>query len=83
MSVAEKLIELLIDQKQVWFFSDLTATHSGTGQAVWIGNIPVINTDTWPVSSSFTLRDKFKIWKALKIAKRNAVLRKLNGDLLT
>ncbi len=73
-----RLVELLQDPTEEWLFNGITATHKRSGVSVWLANIPVVDTDTYPVSMHLSLADKWKLWKASKVARQNYLLRKLN-----
>ena len=76
-AVVLRLVELLTDPNQEWAFNEYTARHVPTGSQIWITNMPVLDTNTYPVPTALRLRDKWRIWQAVKVAKSNWMLRKL------
>lgn len=75
----QKLISLLEDPNEEWCFADCYITHSSTGVSVWVANMPVLNTNTFPVAMPIGLLDKWRLWKAVKVAKLNALEKKLKA----
>lgn len=74
-----RLIDLLTDPTQEWRFGEHTATHP-SGMELWIANMPILDLNTYPVKSSFTLWDKYRIWKAMKTARNYWALRVLSQN---
>jgi hypothetical protein len=78
-SPTARLVALLKDPAEVWTFGDHTAQNAKRGIALWTSNMPVLDTNTYPVPMSMGLLDKWKVWRALKTARNNFWLRKLNA----
>jgi hypothetical protein len=57
---------------------DCTLTNPRNNVAIWIANVPIFQTGIYkPLSISLSLWQKYKLYKAVQIAKNNQLLREL------
>lgn len=79
-SIVDRLIEVIEDPNEVWS-SDWHCITNGKIR-IWIANIPILDTNTYPERLAIGLYDKWRIWKALQTARANSVARLLNNNAI-
>ena len=77
MSGFEKLLRALQDPRDEWVFDEYTCRHVQSNVHLWVANIPVLNIDTWPISTGFSIIERYKLSRALKVCRRNQLAKKL------
>jgi len=75
-----ELSRLLVDPNEKWRVDAYTITHANSGVCLWIAN-GVLSVDTRP-GVGFRLREKFSLWRKVKIAIANIELAKLTPKQL-
>ena len=78
MSPVEMLIKSLQDPDEEWLFDCYTATHRAKNVSIWIANVPMLSLETYPVAIGMSLMEKLKVYRAMKTARRNWLIRKLS-----
>ena len=73
----DRVIDLLNDPSEVWVLGSFTLQHKRSGLEIWMRNMPVIDTNTYPARLDIGLLDKWRLWKAAIAAKENLILRLL------
>jgi hypothetical protein len=77
-----RLINLLEDPAEEWKHGDCVFANLKRDIQIWTANIPVLDTNTYPVPMSIGLLDKWRLWRAVRTARNNYWhnywLRKLN-----
>ena len=73
----DRVIDMLNDPSEVWILDHYTLSHARTGLEIWVSNMPVLNTNTYPNALNIGLLDKWRLWKAANAAKENSILRML------
>jgi len=77
--VIPRLVAMLKDPAEEWTFDEYTAMNKKRLIEIWIANVPVLNTNTYPCAMPMNLLDKWRIWRATKVARNNYWLRKINA----
>lgn len=74
---APRLVALLEDPSEEWLFDGHVAENKKYGIEVWVANAPILRTEMYPVPLGLGLLDKWRVWRALKVARANYWMRKL------
>lgn len=77
--VVGRIVELLKDPSEVWTDTGYTIRHQRTGLQIWVTNCPILDTNTYPAGMHIGLVGKWRLWKAIKVARRNSILRILDA----
>lgn len=73
----DRMIDLLNDPSEVWVLGSFTLQHKRSGLEIWMKNMPVLDTNTYPNALNIGLIDKWRLWKAANAAKENPILKLL------
>lgn len=79
-----KAIDLLIDdlKNNDWYVcsTGCTLINRRNNVSVWIANVPVFDTNVYyPSSMALSFVEKWKLYKAVKVAMNNTVVRELKS----
>ena len=74
-----RLIEMLKDPNEVWDIGGYTCAHRKTGIRVWIANGRAF-CRTWPANSGESMLQRWRLWRAVRVARKNWLARKLNAS---
>lgn len=78
--IVTMLVKLLKDPDEEWSFGECLAVNEKHGIAIWVRNFPVLSTNTHPVPMGIGLIAKWKIWRAVKSARLNYWMRRLDRE---
>lgn len=76
----DRVIDLLEDPNEPWILGYHTLEHPITKIQIWLANMPVIDTNTYPGRLRIGLIDKWRLWRATKVAIENMVIRRLEKN---
>lgn len=79
--LANEIIDSLINKSNDWEFTQYTVNNKLTGIQIWVANVPIINLSLYrPTRLHFSIIDRWKIYKAVKICLVNQLISINNNE---